>query len=64
MELNKRNHDGIMRWIAGLILAIGVGLILAGEFIHAKGLMGIALRTFVTMGIALLISAAVTLFVD
>lgn len=56
--------SNIVTWVAGSLLMIGIILIVAGELIHAEGLSGIVLRTLVTLGIALVISSLVTLFVD
>ncbi len=63
MKLNN-GHSTIVTWGAGSLLMIGIVLIVAGELIHAEGFSGIVLRTFVTLGIALVISSLVTLFVD
>ncbi len=60
MERQEKNKL-IAKGIATAILIIGILLIMTGVFIQGKEWTGILLRTFSTLGIALVISALVTL---
>ncbi len=63
MERQEKNKP-IVKGIAATILIIGTLLIMMGVFIQGKEWTGVVLRTFNTLGIALVISALVTLFVS
>ncbi len=63
MERQEKNKP-IARGIAAAILIIGILFIIMGTFSQGKEWTGIVLRTFSTLGTALVISALVTLFVS
>jgi hypothetical protein len=63
LEKQEKNKP-ITKGIAAAILVIGILLIMMGVFIQGKEWTGLVLRTFSTIGIALVISALMTLFVS
>ncbi len=63
MEREEKNKL-IVKGIVTAILIIGILLIMMGVFIQGKEWTGIVLRTFIPLGIALVISALVTLSVS
>jgi CHASE2 domain-containing sensor protein len=63
MKRQEKNKP-VTKGIAAAILIIGILLIMMGVFIQGKEWTGLVLRTFSTLGIALVISALVTLSVS
>ncbi len=63
MEPQEKNKQ-LAKRIAAAILIIGMLLIIIGVLGQGKEWTGIVLRTFSTLGIALVISALVTLVVS
>ncbi len=63
MERQEKNKP-LAKRIAATILIIGILLIIIGVLSLGKEWTGIVLRTLNTLGIALVISALVTLFVS
>ncbi len=61
MERQEKNKQ-VAKWTAAATLIIGIILVVTGALFPEK--TGIMLRTFSTLGAALVISALVTLFVS
>ncbi len=62
--MEPEKNEPLAKRIAATILIIGILLIIIGVLSQGKEWTGIVLRTFNTLGIALVISALVTLFVS